>query len=62
MIKNSVKSTLVDYFLKHRTQPVIVFMETDDEKLVKMIKKMAKSLPGKFYSVTTEDGLSYAIN
>ena len=62
MIKNSVKSTLHDYFLKHRTQPVIVFMVKDDEKLVKIIKKMAAKLPGKFYSVTSESGLSYAID
>jgi hypothetical protein len=34
MIGSSLKNTLEDYFFKHRTQPVIVFIEKKDEKLL----------------------------
>jgi len=37
-------------------------MEKDDEKLLKNIQKMASKLPGKFYSVTLEDQLTYSID
>ena len=34
MIGSSLKNTLEDYFFKHRTQLVIVFIEKKDEKLL----------------------------
>ena len=34
LLNKSVKITLNDYFLKHRSQPVIVFIERVDDKLV----------------------------
>ncbi len=34
MTKSSVKNTLEDYFFKHRTQPVIVFFEQKDDRLL----------------------------
>ena len=34
LMNKSVKTTLKDYFLKHKSQPVIVFFEKHDDKLL----------------------------
>jgi len=55
LLGKGLKPTLKDYFLKHKSQPVIVFIEKEDEKLLKTIKKIVGSWPGGFCAVNNED-------
>jgi hypothetical protein len=48
--------------LKHRTQPVIVFFEQKDDKLLSMMKKMTNQFPGNFCAVNNEQELTFAID
>ena len=62
LINKNVTKTLQDYFLKHRTQPVIVFIEKPEDKLIASMKKITNNYAGGYYAVNNEQELTFAVD